>query len=216
MIISYNNKWLIAIIILVLLIINTYYRYEGFNANELSNSDIATLGKSLCSSTNDDNILINRKTITADMFVTMNETIKQIVIDMILDYANNCKGMNGSDGIGNNDTILTLACNTDPWSMEHNIVLKITDYIKDEISRLLHINMNKLIILHDLMRHLNLLEQVIYPLQNSNLYTLHGIQYITVNSIKNIINNNLRVKDVLYTVLSRKNINVINNNDEHI
>ena len=73
-----------------------------------------------------------------------------------------------------------------------------------------------LIIIHDLMTHLNLLEKVIYPLQNSNLYTLHGIQYITVNSIKNIVTNNLVVKDVLYTVLSRRNITVINNNDGHI
>lgn len=212
-----RNKWLIILVIFVLcLAINRCCRYENFNANMMSNPDIATLGKSLCSSKNDNNFLINRKTMTTDMFVTINETIKQIVIDMVIDYANNCKGMNGSDGLGDNKTTLTLACNTDPWDMEQNIVARITDYIEKEVLRLFDIKMSRLIIVHDLMRHLNLLETVIYPLQNSNLYTLHGIQYITTDSIKNIVTNNLEVKDVLYTILSRRNINVVNNNDEHI
>lgn len=210
-----QNKWLVIIgILLLCYLINSSCNYEGFYANDLSTPN--NLGKSLCLATNEDNFLINRKTMTTKSFVTMNENIKQIVIDMITDYANKCKGMNGSDGLGDDKNTLTLVCNTDPWDIEKNIVEQITSYIETEVIKQFDIKIDRLIIIHDLMTHLNLLERVIYPLQNSNLYTLHGIQYITVDSIKNIVINNLLVKDVLYTVLSRRNITVINNNDGHI
>lgn len=212
-----RNKILLILGIIVLyIIIDRCCRYENFSSNDILNSDMTIMGNSLCSSNSDDSFLINRKTITSETFVIMNDAIKDIVIDIIIEYANICKDMNGSDGLGDNKSTLTLSCNTDPWDMEEKIVEKITDYIKTEVYRLLEIDIDRLIIVHDLMKHLNLLENIIYPLQNSNLYTVHGIQYITVNNIKNIVMYNLEVKDVLYTILSRRNITVINNSDKHI
>lgn len=213
-----QNKWFVMGCILVILcyIILSNCNYENFISNDISDPDILTLGKNLCSLSSKDNFLINRNTMTTDTFIKMKNDIKQIIIDMITEYANKCNDMNGNDKLGADNYTLTLACNNDPWDMEQNIVNNISEYIRKYVLKRFNIKIDRLIIIHDLMKHLDLLESVIYPLQNSNLYTIHGIQYITVNSIKNIVTNNLNLDDILYTVLTRGNISVINKSDENI
>lgn len=211
-----QNTWLILLLLLfAFYIIISKCNYENFNANDIPEPDISTYGKSLCSSSTN-TFMINKKTMITDNFIKMSNDIKQIVIDMIIEYAKKCNDMNGDEKVGITNYTLTLACNNDPEDMEQNIVNSITEYIRKEILNKYNVKINRLIIIHDLMKHLNLLEHVIYPLYNSKLYTLNDMQYITVDNIKKIVSNNLEVNNVLYTIITRGNISVIENQDKNI
>ena len=203
-----SKKSLIIIFIVFILCysVMSFCNKECFNANDISDPDMLLKGKSLCMLSNEDDLILKRKTMTNDNFIILVNSIKKIVIDTITEYAKKCNDINGNEKLGADDYTLTLACNIDPFYMEQNIVNKITDYIIDETLLRYNVKINRLITIHHLMKHLELIDTVIYPLQNSNLYTVHGIQYITVNYIKNAVENNLEIHDVLYTILSRANI----------
>lgn len=149
--------------------------------------------------------------------VTLIRDIHNIISDKIISYAKTCRDMQGSeiklqDGV----RALSLACVTDSNALKEDIIQDIFEYIHGYIKKRFKINMNPYAVLFDLDRQLNLLEAVIYPLQFSNLYTVHGIQYTTEEWIRRKVEENLKVKDVLMTIISRRNIEIELDTDQNI
>jgi hypothetical protein len=149
--------------------------------------------------------------------VTLIRDIHNIISNKIISYAKTCRDMQGSeiklqDGV----RALSLACVTDSNAMKDDISYEIFEYIHGYIRKRFKINMNPYTVLFDLDRQLNLLEAVIYPLQFSNLYTVHGIQYTTEEWIRRKVEENLKVKDVLMTIISRRNIEIELDTDQNI
>lgn len=203
------------------IIIDRYFtscqeKYEQFRANNLNNPNIELLD-----TTHDDTFTPHTHHhvvhyLSVKEFTLMVKHIKNIIIKSIIDHAESCQQMNGDDKLGDGHHNRSLSCQTDPWGVEEEIVLKITQFIREHIKNKFNINLNHYHIIHDLMRHLNLLEAVIYPLRYSGLFTVHGIQYTSEKSIKQRVHFNLDVKDVLYTIITRRNISLLVDTDRHI
>ena len=75
------------------------------------------------------------------------------------------------------------------------------------------VNLNPYQLIGDFMLHLNLLDNVIYPLMYSNLFTVHGVQYFNKNTLGEKVYFNLIIRDVLFTTLLRRGIEVIQDKD---
>lgn len=216
---------LILCVIFIILIIahnNTYDNQEHYTANNLENIKRGLLVQDV-----NDNVprtfvpfykkgiqpgsdihkeLLALNYIDSSYGMLMIRDIHGIIIDKIIEYARACSDMNGADGMSDGKINMTLACVNDPYVLEEDTNYEIAKYIIRTIRKMFNITMTPYIVIADLMRHLNLLEAVIYPLQFSGLYTIHGIQYTNRNMIKRMVETNLKVKDVLYTILSRRNI----------
>lgn len=151
------------------------------------------------------------KYMTTQEFDEMIAKIRKIVYQDIIKYSKMCSEMNGDDGPQPNQ--MTLKCNTDPQGMQEDIVNHIAEYIIDHIKKTRGVNLNPYQVTGDFMIHLNLLEDVIYPLMYSDLYTVHGIQYFDKNILGEKVYYNLMIRDVLFTTLLRRGIEVIDDQD---
>lgn len=179
---------------------------ESFNANPLFN--ITNVN------TNHDNRPYGKYLKTSE-FMNMITNIKQIIYDTILDMAKSCITMNGSPSWHFGLTQITLQCFVNDHEIEQRIIENVDKYIYVTIKDKLDVNLNSQHITHDLMRNLNLLEKVIYPLKYSKLYTVNGEQYITEKKIYSLVKD-LNIKDSLMSTLERRDILLFPNNDEHI
>lgn len=142
--------------------------------------------------------------------------IKILIVDEIIKKGKVCQDLNGSEvGFGDECQHMTLSCITDPFSLEEEIALKIAKMIIDNVKKEFNINLSPYAVLTDIMRHLNLLEGVIYPLQYTKLYTVHRINYFNSRMVFRMVNDNVDVKNVLYNILSRRGIELYPNNDQH-
>lgn len=155
--------------------------------------------------------------------------IKTAIANKIIDYATTCQEMHGPvakqgpmSGPSNYPAILhdgkkglTLACVTDPYDLKNKIIDDVYEIIYKYIKSKFDINMNGYAVYHDLNMHLNLMEGIIYPLQYSGLYTVHGVQYTNERWIRDKIRTDINVKDTLLTVLSRRNIELEVDTDRH-
>jgi hypothetical protein len=151
--------------------------------------------------------------ITVDEFNEMVDSIKVIIKLNIIKYARECDKLNGDSTTLINNKQFTIVCNNNPWEMEENIIIEIMKYIIAYCENNFKISINPYQIIHTCMRHLNLLEGLIYQLQNSQIYTIHGYQYFTESLLDDKINKNLHINDVLHTLLSKRGVIVILNND---
>jgi hypothetical protein len=140
--------------------------------------------------------------------------MKEIIFRKVIEYGELCKGTNGLDIL--QKTQYSLGCYSDVAKIEDGIVMEISRYVIDYIKVKFNVNINPYQIVDDMKNHLELLETVIYPLSNTGLYTLYGEQYFTKSTIKRIINNDFLIKNVLYTTLSRRGIDVIIDDDKNI
>jgi hypothetical protein len=152
------------------------------------------------------------KLISTKDFDQMTTEIKKIIYVDIINYANTCSSMNGSDGPEPNQ--MTLQCISDTMSIKEDITNHIAEYIIDHISDKFNINLNPYQVVGDFMVNLDLINDVINPLLFSGLYTVHGIQYFDKNMLSKIISSNQDIQNVLYTTLQRRGIDVnqLNNN----
>jgi hypothetical protein len=161
--------------------------------------------------------------------------IKTAIANKIIDYATTCQEMHGpvakqgpmsgpvvKQGPSNYPAILhdgkkglTLACVTDPYDLKNKIIDNVYEIIYKYIKSKFDINMNGYAVYHDLNMHLNLMEGIIYPLQYSGLYTVHGVQYTNERWIRDKIRTDVNVKDALLTALSRRNIELEVDTDRH-
>ncbi len=151
------------------------------------------------------------KYMTTGEFTLMIAKIRKIVYQDIIHYSKVCSDMNGSDGPQPNQ--MTLRCNADPLSMQKEIVNHIAEYVIDHVKQSHRVNLNPYQLIGDFMLHLNLLDNVIYPLMYSNLFTVHGVQYFNKNTLGVKVYFNLIIRDVLFTTLLRRGIEVVQDKD---
>lgn len=144
-------------------------------------------------------------------FLDLITVIKAQIADKLISYATTCKEMHGHESkprLGDGKRTLTLECVSDPYALQDELIKDtynlIYDYIKDKFN----INLNAYSVHHDLHMHMNLMEGLIYPLQYSGLYTVHGVQYTTADWIRNKVQNDIDVRNILMTVFSRRNIEI--------
>jgi hypothetical protein len=204
---------LFAIILLII-----FYKNSNCGSYQQSNNNENFMANTLYNHTNinttHENRLYGRYLKTSE-FMNMVKNIKQIIYDCILDMAQSCITMNGSPSWNNGLTQISLQCFMSDHEIEKNIVGAIDKYIYSVMKNKFNINMNSQHIIHDLMRNLNLLEKVIYPLKYSNLYTKNGEQYTTEKKIYSLVYD-LNIKDSLISTLERRDILLEIDNDEHI
>lgn len=192
---------------------------EPFKAHNLDNPETDLLDQ-----IPDDDITSGKHThyhivnhLSAKETIDMMTDIKKIIVDKIVEYGTTCQQMNGDEvGFSDGKINISLACVSDPYAVEEDIVLEVTKYIRTVIKNKFNIDLSPYIVIADLLRELNLLEGVIYPSQHSHLYTVHRVQYTNRRIIEQIVNTNINVRHVLYTVLSRRNITLEIDTDQHI
>jgi hypothetical protein len=190
-----NKEMLIVMFVLIFAIISLYfYNQETFDI------DI-----------NDQYLQSPLKYMGTMEFNKMVAVIKKIVYQDMINYAKVCASMNGVDGPETNQ--LTIQCITDPASIHQEIVENIADFVINHVKEHHKINLNPYQVVGDFMVNLGLLDFVINPLLYSNLYTVNGLQYFTKNMLAQKVNGNLKIRDVLYTTLSRRGIDVIIDSD---
>lgn len=139
-------------------------------------------------------------------FIQLVFAIQQKIADMLINYAKTCTDQNGYDMLGDGKSILSLNCITNPQEIEDAISLEIFKIIHKYIYDKYKINLNFHAVMFDIYNQLGLLEKAILPLMYSDLYTINGIQYTTKERIIYMVDTNLPVYDVLYTITSRRNI----------
>lgn len=160
-------------------------------------------------------LVVNRIKVSDGMKMILD--IKNIIINGIIKYGIVCQKMDGSENtVFAGGINLTLSCITDPYSIEEDLILDITNYITNVIKKKFNINISPYTVIDDLKRVLNLTENIIYPLQYSHLYTVHGEQYFTRRTLSRLVNTNLKVDNALYTVLSRRGITMEVDTDQQI
>lgn len=141
-------------------------------------------------------------------FLKLNNKLKTIIGDIVIKYASTCQEMNGSEvGLGDDKTTLTLACVTDPFAIQEEIIYEIYDYLYKYTFDKFNVHLNPYMAYHDLYQNLNLMEGLIYPISNSGLYTVHGIQYTTARWIRNKVND-IEVRHAVMTIFSRRGIEI--------
>lgn len=215
------------------------YPLEEFQANGLDNPVIdqgthengyALLNPPLTAGGRDtmSDRLVMHQVSTMEYLALVTE-IKTAISNKIIDYAKTCQEMHGPVakqgpmvGPSNYPAILhdgtqglTLACVTDPYDLKNKIIDDVYEIIYKYIKSKFNININAYAVYHDLNMHLNLLEGIIYPLQFSGLYTVHGVQYTNERWIRDKVQSDINVKDVLITTLSRRNIELEVDTDRH-
>ena len=129
--------------------------------------------------------------------------------NVLIELAQTCQIMHGYESkprVGDGKRALTLECVSDPFSIQDSIIKDVYLHLYEYINKKFGIKLNPYIVLHDMHRELNLMESVIYPIKNSGLYTVHGVQYTTADWIKQKVFEDVDVARVLYTTLSRRNI----------
>lgn len=158
------------------------------------------------------------KYISTEHFNEMIYEIRKIIYDDITYFSKTCDNMDGNiDGWNNpGSRRMTLMCYDDTQSIENTVITHICDYIINHLKTKYGVNMNPLLIFSDFRVNFNLAEDILYPLTDSTLYTEHGVRYFTKAMLKNMIDGNLSVKNVLYTVILRRGIDVIPDVDDQI
>jgi hypothetical protein len=212
---NFDCKNIIIPVVIVFFIVALYLlsNKEGFRANNINIKDVnVNMSKpdyenpslpytSLYLDQNTRNVISKRD------LTDIVDNVREIIINDLVKYGKICQEMNGDEvKMADGNYALSLMCNNNPWEIEKEIVNNIVKSIRDIIQKRFNINMNPYLLYHDISRNLNLLEGVIYPLQYSGLYTIHGIQYINKDVIRNKVNRNLDIKDTLLTALSRRDI----------
>lgn len=147
-------------------------------------------------------------------FSNMVVIISDIVLDMLMEYGSKCQSADGyivRDRIEEHQK--TLSCYNDLVDIEERIILKITAFIYSYIDKKFGIKLNPYYSINLMKIHLNLLESILYPLAYSSLYTEHGIQYFNEKTARDLIHTNLRIHDVLFTIISSRGIILIENVD---
>ncbi len=148
----------------------------------------------------------NTTEITHDViYISKNEydkiknTIYNIIINKILELANTCKFMNGDEKLITDTMTFTCLLN-DPEYIHLEINKDIEKYIfliKTEHNIQLTSS-----IIHDI----NLLDTVIYPLINTNKYTMYGNTYFTYNILYNQVFDNVELENSINKLFMKNNI----------
>jgi hypothetical protein len=161
-----------------------------------------------------ENFLRAFKRMSVSQFNEMIDSMRNIIYNDIVKFSDTCTDMNEPGEPG--EKRMTLLCYDDTESMENTILTHMCDYIIDHLKIEFGINMNPYYVFTDFKVNFNLTEDILYPLTDSTLYTVHGVRYFTKAMLARLINQNIAVKNVLYTVFQSRGIEVIPDIDEHI
>jgi hypothetical protein len=143
--------------------------------------------------------------------------IEAYISNTIIKFAKTCQDMHGDEvQLHDGKRGLSLACVTDPYALKDQIIDGVYEMIYQFVKSRFDINMNPYVVYHDLNMHMGLMEGVIYPLQFSGLYTVHGVQYTNEAWIRTKVHDNIDVRHVLFTVFSRRNIELEVDTDQHV
>jgi hypothetical protein len=143
--------------------------------------------------------------------------IEAYIANTIIDQARTCQDMHGDEvQLHDGKRGLSLACVTDPYNLRDQIIDGVYEIIYHFIKSRFGINMNPYVVYHDLHMHMGLMERIIYPLRFSGLYTVHGVQYTNEDWIRTKVHDNIDVRHVLFTVFSRRNIELEVDTDQHV
>lgn len=143
------------------------------------------------------------------------DNIKDICYNTIKKEVSICNDMGGNSSHSLEKYQMTFNCISDVKDIETNVINNISDYLIQYIKSRYKINLNQYAVIMDFKMNLELLENVIYPLLYSKLYTINGINYFNDQMLKNAVYNNLYVSDTLYTTLMRRAIDVKPDTDNH-
>lgn len=212
---------ILLLIVTVVLLFCDYYDNKGSYSECFEKSDTTCVDSvnDLCQDTN----LLERgnellqpplQYMSVDDFNDMVNTIREIVINQITTLVQTCQTMNGEDVSIKSQ--LRFECLEDFEDMQSKVIDAIVFYVVVLIKKRFDLNLNSYLVKSDFMLNLNLLEDVVYPLLYSRLYTVHGINYFTKAMLKDKVDRNLKVNDVLYTTLLRRGVQVLPNDDDHI
>lgn len=212
-----NTLVLMIIIVLACLTVMIFFEpqygrkvSEDFESNYNPKLDLLMIQK-------DNKLQSPYRFISVAQFNKMIDSIRQIIHDDVIDFTKVCTDMNGDAGIGEqNDQRMTLLCYDDTIAVENTIITHICDFIIDHIKAQYGINMNPYLVFSDFKVNFNISEDILYPLTDSTLYTVHGVRYFTEPMLNNLISQNLSVKNVLYATLLRRGIDVNPDSDNHI
>lgn len=111
---------------------------------------------------------------------------------------------------------MTFNCISDVKDIETSVINDIADYLISYIKSRYNINLNSYAVIMDFKMNMELLENVIYPLLYSKLYTINGMNYFNDQMLKKAISDNLYISDTLYTTLMRRAIDVKPDTDNHM
>lgn len=150
-------------------------------------------------------------------FIALVTQIKGLIANLIITYAKTCQDMHGDEvKLHDGKRALTLACVTNPYDLQEKIIDQVYEMIYQFVKSRFNISMNPYMVYHDLNMQLNLMEGIIYPLQFSGLYTVHGVQYTNEDWIRNKVQDNLDVSSVLMTTFSRRGIEIQVDTDQQV
>ncbi len=215
---------LLAVVVFHMIYNSTNYKIEGLTANYLDEPEIMLLQNYNADLSDDDVTDPSKERIHKNAvnyykvseFTDMVLIIKQKISSMLIAYGKVCREQNGFDLVGDGVHMLSLNCITNPQEIEDTILMEVFKIIHKTIMDKYGINLNFHSVMSDLYNNLDLLEKVIYPLMYSELYTVNGIQYTTESRITDMVNQNLAMHDVLYTIISRRNIVLDMDTDRNI
>lgn len=156
----------------------------------------------------------NARYMTTGEFNKIIVDMQTIITNMIIKEVENCKDMNGSDGLERKH--MTFNCINNVSDIQNKILYKLSEYIIETVKSRHNITINIYAVYTDLMDNLDLLEDVIYPLLYSKHYTIHGINYFTKSMLIDKVVHNVKMNDAIYTTLQRRGIEVIPDIDDQI
>lgn len=154
------------------------------------------------------------KYISVESFNAMIKTIQTIIYNDIVKFSKTCTDMNGYNEPGQER--MSLQCYDDTIGIENVVITHICDYIIEHLKTKFKIRMNAYLIFSDFKVNFNLSEDILYPLSDSTLYTVHGVRYFTKTMLDTLISQNISIKNILYTILLRRGIDVIPDVDDHV
>lgn len=151
---------------------------------------------------------------TTTQFNDMIQNLRKVIYNNIVKFSKTCRSMNGYNEPL--DSQMTLVCYNDTKTIKNTILTDMGEYIIDHIKSVYSINLNPYFVLSSLSLHLDIDEDVIYPLTHTTLYTIHGVRYFTQSILRRLIDENLYINDVLYTILLHRGIEVLPDTDNQL
>lgn len=228
-----NSNLIIIIMIIIIIVIvlcsshktyDTYRNINNYNYNYNHKNKEKFVGKSDCLDSDCDDISLLKidnnlllppvHYMSTNIFNKIIVDLQLLIVDTLQKQARTCSDMNGEDGL--EKTHMTFTCINDIENVQTIVINHIAVYIMEYAKRAYNINLNPQLIISDFTKNMDLLENVIYPLLYSRRYTIQGINYFTSEMLINKVVNSLKLKNVLYTTIQRRGIEVLPDFDDHL
>ena len=178
-------------------------------------TDIADDNTELLKLTDSRMALPSNMYIKTEDFNKLEDMVYDTIFDTIVKRAMQCGEIDRTDGIKvRPNTQLTLTCLTSPEELQDLIVTNITNLLIDYTYKNHQIMLNEYYVASMMYTQLHLMDSLIYPLLMTKRYTLYGISYFTKPMLRSMINQNMKIHDILYTIFASRGIDAIRSSDD--